>query len=379
MSLSIDERNDLRSTARSLLARDSSPARVRATVAEAPGYDRALWDSMVELGWTTIHVPEAHGGAGYGYADVAVIVHELGRALTPSPFIASALLATGALTLAANESLAGDLLAPLAAGESLGSVALASSDGSYDHARLTVGWRSDGGTLQLQGASGFVLDADLAGVFVVAARDEQGVTAAIAVDATTPGVRIQRSPTIDETQRLFRVSFDGVSVPADRMLSEPGSDAGALLDQVLAIGVIAASCDAVGGAESFLEQTAAYASERIQFGKPIGTFQAVKHHCANMAIAVEASRAAVRAGMAALDGDPEEWSTTAAITTSYVGPACAEACALGMLVYGGIGFTWEHESHLFLKRAKLDEVLFGTTSWHRRRLADAVFPTLVAS
>jgi len=105
----------------------------------------------------------------------------------------------------------------------------------------------------------------------------------------------------------------------------------------------------------------------------------VKHHCANMAIAVEASRAAVRAGMAALDGDPEAWATTAAITTSYVGPACAQACALGMLVYGGIGFTWEHESHLFLKRAKLDEVLFGTTSWHRRRLADAVFPSLVAS
>jgi len=379
MSLSIDERDDLRSTARSLLARDSSPARVRATMAEPPGYDRALWDSMVELGWTTIHVPEAHGGAGYGYADVAVILHELGRALTPSPFIASALLTTGALTLAANETLAAELLAPIVAGESLGSVALASSDGSYDQARITVDWRSNGGDLQLQGSSGFVLDADLAGVLVVAARDEQGTIAAIAVDAASPGVRIERSPTIDETQRLFRVSFDDVTVPADRMLSEPGPDASALLDRVLAIGVIAASCDAAGGAESFLEQTAAYASERMQFGKPIGSFQAVKHHCANMAIAVEASRAAVRAGMAALDGDPETWSTTAAITTSYVGPACAQACALGMVVYGGIGFTWEHESHLFLKRAKLDEVLFGTTSWHRRRLADAVFPTLVAS
>jgi alkylation response protein AidB-like acyl-CoA dehydrogenase len=379
MSLSSDERDDLRSTARSLLARESSPARVRAVTEQSPGYDRALWDSMVELGWTTIHVPEEHGGAGYGYADVAVILHELGRALTPSPFVASALLATGALTLADNRALADDLLAALSAGASLGSVALASADGSYDQARLTARWAATGGSLQLEGSSAFVLDADLAEVLVVAARDEQGTMAALAVDTSTPGVRVERTPTIDETRRLFRVSFDNVTLAADRLLTEPGRDAASLLDRVLSMGVIVTACDAVGGAEQVLEQASDYAKERVQFGKPIGSFQAVKHHCANMAIAVEGSRAAVRAGMAALDGDSDSWATTAAITTSYVGPACAEACALGMLVYGGIGFTWEHDSHLFLKRAKLDEVLFGTTSWHRRRLADTAFPALVAS
>jgi len=126
-----------------------------------------------------------------------------------------------------------------------------------------------------------------------------------------------------------------------------------------------------------VEVTAAYARERTQFGKPIGSFQAVKHHCANMAMAVEASRAASRGAAAALDDDPDGWATAAAIVASYVGPACSEACALELRVHGGIGFTWEHDTHLRLKRVKLDEVLFGTPSWHRRRLADATFPTIL--
>jgi alkylation response protein AidB-like acyl-CoA dehydrogenase len=172
------------------------------------------------------------------------------------------------------------------------------------------------------------------------------------------------------------VTFDG---SAGRHLCEPGPDADALLDRVLALGVIATASDAVGVAERALEMTTAYAKERQQFGRPIGSFQAVKHHCADMAIAVEAGRAAVNAAAEALDGDPAGWATAAAITASYVGPAAANVCDLALRVHGGIGFTWEHDCHLLLKRAKLDEVLFGTPSWHRRRLAGAAFPALVAS
>ena len=379
MFLSDDERDELRSTARGLLARESSSERVRATVAEPPGFDRALWDTMAELGWTTIHVPSDRGGAGCGYADLAVVLHELGRAITPSPFLASAVLASGALMLADDDGIGGELLSLLASGAALGSVAFAGTDGSYDCARLTTGWRSAGGSLRLNGASGFVLDADLAAVIVVAARDEDGAVAAVAVDTTTPGLRIEQTATVDETRRLFTVSFDDVSVDADRMLCEPGARAEALFGNVLALGVVAAACDATGTAEHALERAADYAKERTQFGKPIGSFQAVKHMCADMAIAVEASRAATRAAAEALDGDPAAWSTTAAITSSYVGPACSHACALGLRVYGGMGFTWEHDSHLFVKRVKLDECLFGTPAWHRRRLADSVFPALVAS
>jgi alkylation response protein AidB-like acyl-CoA dehydrogenase len=377
MTLSADERDELRSTARALLGRASSPEQVRSAISKEPGFDRALWDQMVGLGWTTIHIDEHHGGAGYGFADVAIILYELGRSITPSPFLASAVLASTALARAANDAVAGELLRRITSGDALGTVALASADGSYDPARASVAWRSDGSSVRLTGSSSFVLDADLASVLVVSALDVGGTLAVLAVDPTGPGIRVERTATVDMTRRLFTVAFDDVSVPADRMLCEPGTATGQLVDQVLAVGVVAACCDAAGVADRALERVARYATERTQFGKPIGSFQAVKHHCANMAIAVEASRAATGAAAGELDGDPSGWARTAAITSSYVGPACSEACALGLLVHGGIGFTWEQDSHLYLKRAKLDELLFGRPSWHRRRLADAVFPALV--
>jgi alkylation response protein AidB-like acyl-CoA dehydrogenase len=379
MALSSDERDELRATVRSLLSRESSPERVREFVAEPPGYDVALWQHMVELGWTSIHVPAERGGAGCGYGDLAVILHELGRAMTPSPFHASAVLATGALLLAEHRALADPILDVITAGDALGAVAFAGSDGSYDISRMTLSWRSAGGSVRLDGAAGFALDADLADVLVVAARRDDGVVAVFAIEAAMGGVHIEHTATVDPTRRLFTVSVADVVVGEERMLCEPGPPAERLLDQLLAIGIITASCDATGTAERALERTTEYARERTQFGKPIGSFQAVKHHCADMAIAVEASRAASAAAAEALDGDPAAWPTTAAITSSYVGPACSEACALALLVHGGIGFTWEADSHLYLKRVKLDEVLFGTPSWHRRRLADAVFPILVAS
>jgi alkylation response protein AidB-like acyl-CoA dehydrogenase len=376
--LTSDERDELRATVRSLLARESSSDAVRRAVAAPAGFDRALWGKVVGLGLTAIHLDERYGGAGCGYADLAVVLHELGRATTPSPFLASAVLAGAALSLADNEALAGDLLPSLAGGEALGAVALAGEGGSYDLARLTTSWQPAGGSVRLEGASGFVLDADVADVLVVAARDRRAAVAVVAVDAAAGGVRVDHTPTVDATRRLFRVSFDGVTVGEGRLLRDPGPRAGELLGQVLAAGVVAAACDATGAAERALEDATAYAKGRTQFGRPIGSFQAVKHHCADMAMAVEASRAATRAAADALDGSAAGWPAAAAITSSYVGPACSQACALALLVHGGIGFTWEQDSHLLLKRAKLDESLFGTPSWHRRRLADAVFPTLAA-
>ena len=372
MPLAPEERAELRSTARSFLERASSPERVRAATAEEPGFDRSLWDEMVKLGWTSIHVPAAHDGADAGYAALAVVLHELGRAIAPSPFLASAVLASGALMLSDNESLTSELLGSLVAGDSVGSVAFASTDGSYDASRLTVGWDGAGSAFRLHGFSGFVLDADVADVLVVGARSEAGIPAVVAVDSAAPGVTIERTASVDETRRLFNVSFDDVAVAQGRMLCEPGARAETLLEQVLAIGVIAAACDATGATERMLERTTEYAKDRVQFGKPIGSFQAVKHHCANIAIAVETSRAAVNAAAQGLDGDPSSWPTNAGVLSSYVGPACTAACGLGLRVHGGIGFTWEHDSHLYLKRVMLDEVMFGTPSWHRRRLAQTV-------
>ena len=315
------ERDELRATARSALGRESD--------------DR--WRQMVELGWTAIHVDEEHGGAGCGYGDLAVVLHELGRGLAATPFLASAVLAEGALAHAGDDS---GLRSRLASGEAVGTVALAGADGSYEPARRTATWRGD----RVDGDAGFVPDADVADVLVVAACDESGTSAVLLVDAAA--VAVEPMPTLDETRRLFRVTFDGSD---GRHLCEPGPDADALLDRVLALGVIATACDAVGVAERALDMTTAYAKERQQFGRPIGSFQAVKHHCADMAIAVEAGRAAVTAAAEALDGDPARSAnaaaTAAAITASYVGPAASNVCDLALRVHGGIGFTWEHDCH----------------------------------
>lgn len=372
-----EERDELRASARAMLARSCSPERVRAVTENGDGFDAELWTQIVDLGWTAIHVEERHGGAGFGYRDLVVILHELGRALGPTPFLASTVLATGALVAADDNALHASRLAALASGASIGSVGLAAADGSYDHCDLSVRWVTVDHGIVLQGVSGFVLDADVADFLVVAARGVDGDPAVVMVETADPGLRPERIPTVDQTRRLFSVTFDGVMVPSDHLLCPPGPAAAALLDRVLALGVIAAAADATGVAERALEATAAYGRDRLQFGRPIGSFQAVKHHCANMAVNVEASRAVTTSAASELDDDPARWTTTAGITASFVGPACSEVCALAMRVHGGIGFTWEHDTHRQMKRAKLDEVLFGRPSWHRRRLADAVFPTIL--
>ena len=341
------------------------------------GFDAELWTQIVDLGWTAIHVEERYGGAGCGYRDLVVILHELGRALGPTPFLASTVLATGALVAADDNTLRSSHLAALASGSSLGSVALAAPDGSYEIGDLSVRWVSTDEGIVLRGVSGFVLDADLADFLVVAARGTDGEPAVVVVETSDLGLSRERIPTVDQTRRLFSVTFDGVVVPSSHLLCQPGSAAATLIDRVLALGVFAAAADATGVAERALEATVTYGKERLQFGKPIGSFQAVKHHCANMAVNVESSRAATTAAASELDDDPAGWTITASIAASYVGPACSEVCALAMRVHGGIGFTWEHDTHLQMKRAKLDEVMFGRPSWHRRRLANAVFPTFM--
>jgi alkylation response protein AidB-like acyl-CoA dehydrogenase len=373
-----DERAEIGATARSLLEHECPIERVRAAVAAEPGFDRALWAQLVDLGFASILIPETAGGMGAGYAELAVILHELGRAVAPSPFLASATLATTALTLALADGVASSLLGALASGDVLASVAIANADGSYEPSRLTTSWARVDGAVRVAGAAGFVPDADVADHLIVAARDDSGTTALVVVDTRARGVCVERLPTVDVTRRLFRVELDDIVVASDRLLGEPGAPAEALVDRVVAAGVLAAMCDATGAAERVLERAVEYAKERTQFGKPIGSFQAVKHHCADMAIRVVASRAAVRAAASAFDSDPDGWATTAAVAASYVGPACTDVCALGLRIHGGIGFTWEHESHLYLKRTKLDEVLFGTPSWHRRRLADTIVAALTS-
>ena len=368
MPMSEEERNEFQGSLRHMLDRLSSSTAVRSCLDEALGHDPQLWRQLMELGYTAIHVPEEFGGAGASYGDLAVVLRELGRHLTPGPFFAHAVLATEAVLAADNAALRSELLPQLAAGERIGTLAVVSADGSVESERVSVRSTHTDRGLRLSGTAGFVPDAHVADLLIVGAKNEHDEPVLVAVDTSDPRVSVEPAPMVDRTRRVSTVALDGVEVARDRLLCDAGASTRSLLDRVNSVAAIALMADSAGGAEKVVEEAASYASERMQFGRPIGSFQAVKHHCANMLISVECSKAAVAVAIDALDDPSGDTRAAAGVVKSYVGPACSNVTALGIQVHGGIGFTWEHDSHLFLKRAKLNEAWFGSASWHRRRL-----------
>ena len=304
---------------------------------------------------------------------MSVILYELGAHLAGIPLVASAVLSAQALVMCDNEDVRTAYLGPLADGTLRATVASASSAGFYHPPQLTVGARSSGKDVYLNGTSGYVSDAHVADIVIVVGRDTEDRTLVAVVDRHQEGVTVTPTEMSDLTRRFAGVSLEDVVVPASNLLCEPGKRSSLLAQRLVTLGAISFSCDAVGVVEKLLDRTVAYATDRRQFGRAIGSFQAVKHHCADMAIALVASRSAVNAAMASYDALNDDAEREAAITKSYVGPACSDACGIAVQIHGGIGFTWENDTHLYFKRAKLDEMLFGTPRWHRRRLAETVF------
>lgn len=368
--LTEQERDEFAETARRLLSEASSSERVRAAMETPDGHDRDLWNQIAELGWLSIHIPEDRGGIGGSFSDTAIMLHEAGRQLMVGPLLSSAVLSSAALLWGENESLADGHLGAVSTGERVLTVALANPDGSHQSDRLGPRWAQRDGGVHLSGTAAFVLDAGIADAFIVLATDDDGSVTAAMVEADDPGVRVEMTPTMDLTRRLGMVTLD-VVVDESQLLSGAGQ-ASDLCDRLVALGVIGSGLDTVGAAEQMMERSAAYAREREQFGRPIGSFQAVKHHCANMLVSVEASRAIAMYAAELFDAPTPDLVEAAGAVASFARPACAEVCRVAVLVHGGIGFTWEHDAHMFLKRAKLNEALFGRASWHRRRLADRV-------
>ena len=365
--LSDQERDELRDSARRLLTDRSSSSAVRALLDDPTGFDRALWAQMAELGWLAIHIPEEVGGMGGSFSDLAVILHELGRQVTMAPMLSSVVLGATALMASDNRQLAAELLPEIASGERIVTLASANRNGSYEPAQLGVRWQPEAGGLRLVGAARFVPDAHVADQLIIASTDAAGRVTMAVVDADAAGVDVRLEPTVDATRRSCAVELD-VVVGEDRLLAEAGTSA-MLHERITGVGAVAVAVDALGAGERMLEISSTYAKERMQFGRPIGSFQAVKHHCANMLVAVEASRALVLYAAELFDEPGDEFARAAAAVSSFAIPACADACMIAVQVHGGIGFTWEHDAHLFLKRVKLDEELFGRPTWHRRRLA----------
>jgi alkylation response protein AidB-like acyl-CoA dehydrogenase len=373
MSLTLDERSQLRDAAQHLLDHSSSSEVVRNHLDDPVGFDEGLWSQMAELGWLGIHVPEPYGG-GATIGDLAVILIEMGRRLAQSPILGSTVLGASVVAMSDNLALKDELLNTLASGTSRAAVAATSRSGSYGVREISVSAAYAGSALRLNGVAGFVADAHVANVLFVGALDSHGEPLIVVVDPESDGVSITRTPTVDATRRLFQVRFDAVQLATPRLVCEPGAASARLLDHITQLGAFAVCCDALGVAEEMLQRTAEYASNRRQFGRAIGSFQAVKHHCADMAVSVVASRASIDATCAAFDDPDADSARAVAVLKSYVSQACSRACGIAIQVHGGIGFTWENDAHLYFKRAKLDEMLFGSPRWHRGYLANAIFP-----
>ena len=364
------EQDEFRATLRRFFEEKAKPADVRRAMASPAGYDAALWRELSEgLGLTGVHLSESFGGQGAGFLELGIALEEMGRVLLPSPFFASAVLATQAIRNAGSDAQQRRWLPSLAAGAEIATLAVAEARGGWDAAAITALATPDGGVLALDGAKSAVLSGDAAQRIVVAARlpgtsGEDGVTLC-SVDAGAPGVKVLAGEPLDPTRRVARVELSGARAEA---LGLPGA-AWPALRKTLAQAAIALSAEMVGGTERALELTVAYAKQRIQFARPIGSFQALKHKAADVLIELELARAASYWAWWVADNDRPELAEAAALAKSSCGDAFTRAAAECVQIHGGIGFTWEHDAQLYYKRAKVCDALLGDAAQQRAALA----------
>ena len=364
------EQQELGAVVRSFLAKEWAEAEVRRLLDDPVGWDRSTWRrSATELGIQGLAVPERFGGAGYGPIELGVVFEELGRALVGAPYLASVGLATHAILGSGDDAACARYLPGLAAGDTVATLALDLDAADLDAADLdavaTTAARGPAGWL-LTGVQEYVLDGGAADLLVVAARSASG-TGVFVVDAAAAGPTLVRTPlpTLDPTRRQARVELRGA--PAALV----GTDGGgaAALRLALRTGAVLLAAEQVGIAAWALDTAVGYARVREQFGRPIGSFQAIKHMCADMLLRLEGARSASAYALLAAASRPQDLPQAAAIAKAYCSEAATFCVGRCLQIHGGIGFTWEHPTHLYLKRAKSNEPLLGSPAWHRAELA----------
>jgi len=360
-----DEHEELRATVRSFLAAHSSEEAVREQMSTERGWDDAVWRQMAEqMGLAGLTVPEEYGGAGYGYVELLVVMEEMGRSLLCSPFLGTAVLATGALLHCADETTRKELLTEIAAGRATAALAHAEPNGRWDLGGVELEAARSGDGFALSGVKSSVLDGHTADVLLVVARSDEGLSLfRVAPDAA--GLERELVPTLDLTRKLARLTLR--DTPAARVSA---GDQSAALRRVLALAQAALAAEQAGGAQMCLEMATEYAKTRLQFGRPIGSYQAIKHKCADMLVEVELAKSAAWAACFAAAGDDEqELLEAAALAKAYCSEAYVHAAGENIQIHGGMGFTWELPCHLHLKRAKSSQLLLGDAVHHREVLA----------
>jgi alkylation response protein AidB-like acyl-CoA dehydrogenase len=363
-SLSSDQQL-LRNSARAFLDEHVKPAQVRPLWDDPRGESEALWKEMAQLGWLGLALPEDAGGSALGLVETAILQEELGRAACPSPYLATVLagMAIARLGSAAQKQ---RWLPAIAGGGARATVALMERAVDWSPEAIETRAEERSGKTLLSGVKQFVPWAHVADLILVPARTVSG-TAVYLVEAGAPGVAIKTLTGMDPGTRLAQVTLESAAVAAESRL--PGAGAFELL---LQRGAVGAAAEMLGAARRCLDMAVEYAKVREQFGQPIGSFQAIRHKCAEMLMEVENSYSATYYAAWALDSDTEDAPLAASVAKSYVGDAARRVCGDAIQVHGGIGFTWEYDLHLYFKRAKALEAMYGDADHHRELIVRRV-------
>jgi alkylation response protein AidB-like acyl-CoA dehydrogenase len=362
------EQLELGRVVRSFLERRSDEAAVRRLMVTDSGFDEGVWRQLAgELGLLGLSVPERYGGSGYGLRELGVVFEETGRALLCAPFFATAALAVPALLASGDASACERYLPGIVAGDTIATLALTEESVRWDASGVSLLASLSGDDWTLTGTKTNVLDGLVAQLVLVAARTPDGVRL-FAVDGSAPGLTKTSLDTLDQTRKQARLDF--VDVPA-RLLGVDG-DGWAAVRLALEQAAVLLACEQVGGAQRVLDMSVEYATLRLQFGRPIGSFQAIKHRCADMLVAVEQARSVAYYGVWAADTDPGELPLAASMAKVCASEAFVQCARDTIQIHGGVGFTWEHPAHLYLKRALSSELVLGSPAYHRQLLAQRI-------
>jgi alkylation response protein AidB-like acyl-CoA dehydrogenase len=361
----------LQQSARDFFARECKPARVRELMATETGFDDGLWRAMADQGWTGLIIPEEYGGLGLSLVDLIAVTEEMGRACLPGPFL-STLWAALLINRSGSEGQREQYLEPISAGELRATVALLEETADWNPGAVQMRAERDGKGVRLSGRKEFVTDASVADLIICVTRNNDGLVL-LPLRKGSQGLKVIATPGIDATRKLYSIEFDNVVVPESEALAFTNSAEGALQGATDAA-TIALCAEMLGTMQWTLETSVEYAKTRRQFDKPIGAYQAVQHQCADMLMMIEGARSAVYYA-AWVQNDPNTnlaAGLAVSLAKAYCSDAAREVSNRGVQVHGGIGFTWEHNLHLYYKRAKSSEIMFGDANYHREEIARKV-------
>jgi alkylation response protein AidB-like acyl-CoA dehydrogenase len=363
-----EEREELRRSVRRFFDDKSPMSEVRRLIESEQGFDREVWMQMADqLGVQGLAIPERFGGSGFSYEELAVVFEEAGRALFSAPLFATVGLAAAAIMTSGDEVAQAMYLPGIADGSTVATLAYSEGARGWEFENITTRASGHDDVWTITGTKSFVIDGANADVILVSALTDVGLSL-FAVERGVPGLMISPLQTLDLTRRQSVIDFNGV---LGRLIGTEGS-AAEYLSRTLDLAATVLSAEQVGGAERVLEMSVEYAKNRIQYGRPIGSYQAIKHKCSDMLVAVETSKSASIYARWTAASDSDELGVAASMAKAYSSDAYLRCASQNIQIHGGIGFTWEHDAHLYFRRAKSDDLLLGPPHYHRERLARLV-------